>query len=55
MARKAAEAAVEQNSAEGLKENMINLANEIIEQIRGKQVDGAEYITKVVDIYNAVK
>lgn len=52
--RKTTEAS-EQNSTEALKENMIALANEIIEQVRGKQVDGAEYITKVVDIYNAVK
>lgn len=52
--RKTTEAS-EQNSTEALKENMITLANEMIEQVRGKQVDAPVFISKIVDIYNAVK
>lgn len=43
------------NQSDYLKANMIKFANELIEQLRGKQITGSEYIGKIIDIYNAVK
>lgn len=42
-------------SVDNFKANMIALGNEMIEKVRGKQVDVSEGIDKVVAIYNAVK
>lgn len=44
------------NSADGLKENLITLANELIEQVRGKQVPNLnETIDRAIAIYEKVK
>lgn len=43
------------NQAEELKSNMINLANSLIKRVEAKEITGSEYISKIVDIYNAVK
>lgn len=43
------------NQVEELKSNMINLANSLIRRVEAKEVTGSEYISKIVDIYNAVK
>lgn len=44
------------NPADGLKENLINLANELIEQVRGKQVPNLnETIDRAIAIYEKVK
>lgn len=38
-----------------LKTNMITLANTLIRKIEGKEIEGSEYVSKIVEIYNAVK
>lgn len=43
------------NQVEELKSNMINLANSLIKRVEAKEITGSEYISKIVDIYNAVK
>jgi hypothetical protein len=44
------------NSADGLKDNLIALANELIEQVRGKQVPNLnETIDRAIAIYEKVK
>lgn len=44
------------NPADGLKENLINLANELIEQVRGKKVPNLnETIDRAIAIYEKVK
>lgn len=43
------------NQTEKLKANMINLANSLIRRVEAKEITGSEYISKIVDIYNAVK
>jgi hypothetical protein len=44
------------NPADGLKENLITLANELIEQVRGKQVPNLnETIDRAIAIYEKVK
>lgn len=35
--------------------NLIQLGNEMIDKVRGKQVDVCDGIDKIVSIYNAVK
>lgn len=62
-ARKTAEVANEEvtiipttiKPAEELKANMINLANSLIRRVEAKEITGSEYISKIVEIYNAVK
>ena len=44
------------NPADGLKNNLIGLANELIEQVRGKQVTNLnETIDRAIAIYEKVK
>lgn len=43
------------NQTDELKSNMINLANSLIRRVEAKEITGSEYISKIVDIYNAVK
>ena len=44
------------NPADGLKENLINLANELIKQVIGKQVPNLnETIDRAIAIYEKVK
>lgn len=63
-AKKSTEAAVEEkevttkkvDQVEGLKSNLIKLANELIEQVRGKKVPNLnESIDRAIAIYEKVK
>ena len=40
---------------EAFRLNLIQLGNEMIEKVRGKQIDVCDGIDKIVSIYNAVK
>lgn len=40
---------------EAFRLNLIQLGNEMIETVRGKQIDVCDGIDKIVSIYNAVK
>lgn len=46
---------VEVDHMEQLRQNMAILANELCEKVRGKEVDTAVGVDKIVAIYNAIK
>lgn len=54
-ASKNTEAVEKADCLEQLKQNMAALANELCEKVRGKEVDTAVGVDRVVAIYNAIK
>ena len=46
---------LEPTEFESFRLNLIQLGNEMIDKVRGKQVDVCDGIDKIVSIYNAVK